>query len=281
MTEYELPESDWPALLEPAQRDVLRFVLGGLRRTPELVGVAAGGSFISGRMDEFSDLDLVVVTDPARWTAVPDRRHALAASFGSLLAAFTGEHVGEPRLLICLYGPPLVHVDLKFVTPDALEKRVEDPIVLWDRDGRLREALRGGVTRYPAPDAQWIEDRFWIWVHYVASKIGRGELFDALDSLGFLRSRVLGPLILEEAGAQPNLVRRIEREAPARARELEATVSASDARACLRGLHATIALYRSLRERRADPALRRSEQVEAHALAFLGAIETRVRASLE
>lgn len=277
MTEYVLAESDWPARLERAQRDVLRAALGGLRRTPELVGVAAGGSFISGQMDEFSDVDLVVVTDPEQWQATPDRRHALAASLGPLLAAVTGEHVGEPRLLICLYGPPLVHVDLKFIPPDALAERVEDPVVLWDRDGRLREALRAGVARYPAPDAQWIEDRFWIWVHYVASKIGRGELFDALEALGFLRARVLGPLILEEAGAQPNLVRRIEREAPARARELEATVAASEPRACLRGLHATIGLYRSLRERRADPALRRSPEVEAQALAFLAAIEARVR----
>lgn len=273
-----LAESDWPARLEPAQRDVLRALLGGLRRAPELVGVAAGGSFISGNMDELSDLDLVVVPDPEKWTATPDPRHALAAALGPpLLAAFTGEHVGEPRLLICLYGPPLVHVDLKFVTPDALAKRVEDPVVLWDRDGRLRDALRAGVARYPAPDAQWIEDRFWTWVHYVASKIGRGELFDALESLGFLRARVLGPLILEEAGAQPNLVRRIERDAPARARELEATVAASEARDCLRALHATIALYRSLRERRADLALRRGPEVEAQALAFLAAIEARVR----
>jgi hypothetical protein len=184
--------------------------------------------------------------------------------------------VGEPRLLICLYGPPLVHVDLKFVTPDALAHRVEDPIVLWDRDGRLRDALRGGVARYPAPDAQWIEDRFWIWVHYVAAKIGRGELFDALNSLDFLRGRVLGPLILEEASAQPNGVRRIERDAPHRSRELDATIARRDARDCLRALRATIALYRSLRERRASPALRRSPAAEVQTLEFLAAIEARV-----
>ena len=42
-------------------------------------------------------------------------RRTIAESCGGLLAAFTGEHVGEPRLLICLYGPPLAHVNLKFV----------------------------------------------------------------------------------------------------------------------------------------------------------------------
>jgi hypothetical protein len=103
-------------------------------------------------MDEFSDLDLVVLTDPSLFGEAPDRRRALAASLGTLLAAFSGEHVFESRLLICLYGPPLVHVDLKFVTPDGLASRVEDPIVLWDRDGRFRDALRSGSARYPAPD---------------------------------------------------------------------------------------------------------------------------------
>jgi len=275
MTEFLLPESRWPASLQPAQRAVLRDVVGGLRRASELIGVAAGGSFSSGTMDEFSDLDLVVVADPARWSEAPDRRREIAASLGPLLAAFTGEHVGEPRLLICLYGPPLVHVDLKFVTPDALARRVEDPIVLWDRDGRLRDALRGGVVHYPAPDAQWIEDRFWIWIHYVASKIGRGELFETLDSLGYLRARVLGPLVLEEAAAQPNGVRRIERAAPERALELEATIARCDGADCLRSLRATIALYRSLRERRALPELRRSVAAEVEAEAFLAGVEAR------
>jgi hypothetical protein len=40
-------------------------------------------------------------------------RQQIAASLGSLLTVFTGDHVGEPRLLGCPYEvtPPL-HVDL-------------------------------------------------------------------------------------------------------------------------------------------------------------------------
>jgi hypothetical protein len=51
-----------------------------------------------------------------------------------LLAAFSGEHVGEPRLLIALYGPPLLHVDIKVVALRDLADRVEDAHVLWDRE---------------------------------------------------------------------------------------------------------------------------------------------------
>jgi hypothetical protein len=52
---------------------------------------------------------------------------------GNLLAAFTGEHVGEPRLLICLFADPLMHVDLKFISLGQLSSRVEDPVILWER----------------------------------------------------------------------------------------------------------------------------------------------------
>ena len=83
-----------------------------------------------------------------------------------MLACFTGEHVGEPRLLITLYGPPPVHVDLKFASDRGLEQRVEDGLVLWQRDGALDAALRRTAAAWPRPDRQWIEDRFWVWVHY-------------------------------------------------------------------------------------------------------------------
>jgi hypothetical protein len=118
-------------------------------------------------------------------------RHAIAASLGHLLAAFTGEHVGEPRVLICLYDNPLLHVDLKFVSLEDVCLRVEDPVVFWQRAGRVGHALIGEQAKFPAPDRRWIEDRFWVWVHYASARIGRGELFEAIDFLSFLRLNVL------------------------------------------------------------------------------------------
>src|SRR5688500_16195877 len=73
-----------------------------LAEDPRVVGVAAGGSWIAGNMDEFSDVDLVIAVAPEHEAAVSRDRQAIAASLGPLLVAFTGEHVGEPRLLICL-----------------------------------------------------------------------------------------------------------------------------------------------------------------------------------
>jgi len=237
----------YPASLPEAHRRFIAHALDVFRRDARILGVNAAGSFLTGQMDEFSDVDLVVVTEPHQQDAVMRERSAIAGRLGKLLAGFSGEHVGEPRLYICLYDAPLLHVDLKFVSLADVHQRVEEPAVLWERDGRVTAALAKGDACYPQPDPDWIEARFWTWMHYGAGKIGRGELFEALDLISFVRSTVLGPLALQRAGARPQGVRKIEIHDSAFAAELEATVPRYDALGCLQALEACIRLYRDLR----------------------------------
>lgn len=257
-----------PGSLPEAHRRFLEAAVATLARDARIAGVAAGGSFLTDTMDEWSDLDLIVATETSDHARVMAERQEIAGSLGPLLAAFTGEHVGEPRLLICLYdtAPPL-HVDLKFVSlPDAA-LRVEDPAILWERDGRLTRALAHAPAAYPEPDRQWIEDRFWIWAHYAAAKIGRGELFEAIDLLSYLRAHVLGPLASMTSGVRPSGVRRLEGLAPEHAGPLRATIAAYDAGDCLRALKACVDLYRALRS--AGPAIARGEAAERAAMQYV------------
>jgi hypothetical protein len=175
-----------------------------------LLGLLIGGSHVNGTTDRFSDLDCVLVADDAAYRAVLDDRRSLAARFGPLLHAFTGEHVGEPRLMICLYEQPVLHVDIKVVTVEMLRDRVEDPKIVWARDRRIRDVLGSTESHWPRQTPEWFEERFWIWAHYGAMKIGRGEIFEALDMFAFLRARVFGPLLAERAGLRQYQVRRIE-----------------------------------------------------------------------
>ena len=240
---------------------------------PRIVGLAAGGSLASDTMDEYSDLDLVVAVDEGSYDEVRSERRRIAESLGRLLAAFTGEHVFEPRLLICLYdGPEPLHVDLKFVSLADVADRVEDPLVLWERDGRLGRALARGVARYPAPDPQWIEDRFWIWVHYAGTKVGRGELFEAIGFLAYLRGTVLGPLALQRAGARPSGVRNLERLAPEAIPDLAATVAGLSRRECLDALRASVSAYRALRGER--PSVVVQAEAEAAAERYLARLDS-------
>lgn len=197
----------------------------------------------------------------------------------SLLVAFTGEHVGEPRLLICLYGPPVLHVDLKFVSLSDAATRIEDPVILWDRDGRLTAVFQQTTAVYPTPDFQWIEERFWVWVHYVATKIGRGELFEVLDALAFLRRQVLGPLALHVQGARPSGVRKVETHAQPYVQDLILTTTPYDRLACVGALWAAMTLYRTLRTRVAAEALRVHTAAEEAARHFLAEIEHTISAA--
>ena len=253
------------SMLENIPSPHKRFLENAVRilcRDERIVGVAIAGSLAESRADEFSDVDLVLAVEPAYYDAVMAERTDIAASLGDLAAAFTGEHIGEPRLLICLYDQPLLHVDLKFVRlPDATPV-VDNPVVLWDREGRLEAVLRERKGSYPPPDAQWIEDRFWVWMHYLAGKIGRGELFEALEGLSFLRVFVLAPLGLAGSGLSSSGVRRLEEKFPALAEALTATVAEHDRESLWNALEAVVNLYRRFRSERRDTITLRTRAEE-------------------
>jgi len=257
--------------MEEIARRFLDDLLAAVRDDPRIAGLLLAGSSATGEMDEFSDIDTVIVSTDESHPALLAGAQELAASLGPLLAAFTGEHVGEPRLLIALYGPPLLHVDFKFVGLSDLAVRVEDGVIAWERDGLVSAALAGSAAVWPMPDPQWLEDRFWVWVHYCAAKIGRGELFECLDGLSMIRGLVLGPLLAVRAGARPQGARRLERLAPEDVPALAATVGDHSVAGCADALRAAIALYRELR----DPAVERREEAEEASVAYLEEVASR------
>lgn len=231
----------------PAISAFLDRALPVLRADPRLTAVLAGGSWLDGSLDQWSDIDLVLVAEDQSYDDVMRSREELAAGLGTFLSAFTGEHVGEPRLLVCLYDQPVLHVDLKFVRAGDLADRVEDPVVLWDRDGRADEALAAGHGQWPSPAPDWFEPRLWTWVHYALTKVGRGELLEAAAMVDEIRLFVLGPLAQRRAGVRMRGMRHLERDAPAEAARLAATVARPERTDVLRALRETVALYRDLR----------------------------------
>ncbi|UKS27558.1 nucleotidyltransferase domain-containing protein [Paenibacillus sp. HWE-109] len=232
----------------PGHEQFIERVKEQVAQDHRLVGLLGGGSMLTGSMDEYSDLDFIVVYDPAHQEEIMEQRLTLVGSFGNLLSAFTGEHVGEPRLVICLYGPTALHVDIKLLSPAELKERVEDPLVLWERDREMSTILEQTTPDFPYPDPQWIEDRFWVWVHYGAAKLGRGELFECIDMITFLRGTVLGPLILVENGQLPRGVRKLEQQALGAITELEETVPSHNAESCYNAMQASIRIYQRLRQ---------------------------------
>ena len=269
MSNYFLEVEYWPKSLPNAHREMLLGIIRRLSVRPNLVGLAIGGSFVSGQMDDFSDLDLKVVADPEKWHAVNEMRRQIAESVGPLLIAFTGEHIGIAQMLICLYGEIPIHVDLNFMVPDQLISRSEDPKILWDRDNMLHDALLNGRTCPFTVDWQWIEDRFWAWIHYATTKVGRGELFAAIGFISFIREKVLGPIVLEMTGGKPYGVRHIERVAPKYATLIESTVATYDRAAIVKAIQQTVNLYRLFRKETSPRTMTINEKAEEVVMRYL------------
>jgi predicted nucleotidyltransferase len=246
-----------------------------LSEDDSVVGLAVGGSWLTNEIDEFSDLDLVVVTKE-KISGDKEKMLACARHFGEFLSGFTGEHVGEPRVLICLYDNPLLHVDIKFLTLMEFRERIETPVILIDKDQQLQNVLEQTESNFPYPDYQWIEDRFWTWVHYILLKIGRGEYVEAFDFFGFLRTVVLGPLLHIKNDNLPRGVRKVEAQLHDEDfNKLKLTIPVYERQSLLDSLQNSVSLYRQLRTLLFTPGIELRRNTEQKVMEYFKEIEQR------
>lgn len=240
-----------------------------------VIGLAVAGSWLTNEIDEFSDLDLILVTKQN----ISNNKNVMfdyAKRLGSFLSGFTGEHVGEPRVLICLYNNPLLHVDIKFVTLDEFHSRIETPTLLIDKNGQLEKAINNSQARYPYPDYQWIEDRFWTWIHYALLKIGRGEFFEAYDFMGFLRMVVFGPLLHIKNNNLPRGVRKVETDLTDEdLNKLKLTIPNYNRQSLLDSLRNAVSLYWQLRTSLFNNKVLLQKDTEQKVMMYFNEIENR------
>lgn len=237
-----------PPPLQTIQSDFVTRLIDTAVADVRIEAVLIGGSYVLGDFDAFSDLDFTLVIADAAHDSMLAHREAFAEALGQLISAFTGEHVGEPRLLICLYGPPLLHVDMKFITTAALDKLVERPAVLFARDpAAITSRLDSAHIGWPNRPPEWFEARIWVWLHYATAKLARGEWLECLGMLGFLREQILGPMLHRRAGRDQRGLRRIEQHGVDRDGRLPATLAEPTPDSLHTAILASIALYLDLR----------------------------------
>jgi predicted nucleotidyltransferase len=219
---------------------------------PDVVGMAVTGSFATGNADEVSDVDLRVYARSGSVETVVARVPELAAACGPVVALFVADHLGIPTLTIVLYDD-LVHVDFDVISVDRVAEHNQalPALVLWERDP-ISAALPGTYESDVAADVRWMEARIWTWSWYIQSKVLRGELYEALDGLQYVRDQVLFRLLALGRGDRPSGGRRAETVVGAHTDAFARTVPvALDRSSVMEALRAEIDLYRSL----ADPLL--------------------------
>ena len=257
------------------QREFADKVKTILEPDENVIGLAVAGSWLTNEIDEFSDLDLILVTNQK---ISNDKNLMLdyAKRLGNFLSGFTGEHVGEPRVLICLYDNPLLHVDIKFLTLDEFHTRIETPSLLIDKNGQLEKAISNSQAKFPYPDYQWIEDRFWTWIHYALLKIGRGEYLEAYDFMGFLRMVVFGPLLHIKNDNLPRGVRKVEKDLKSEDLvKLKLTIPTYERQSLLDSLRNAVSLYRQLRTELFDGKVSLQNETDKKVMNYFDEIENR------
>jgi predicted nucleotidyltransferase len=240
-----------------------------------VVGLAVAGSWLTDEIDEFSDLDLILVTN----NKISGNKNLMldyAKKLGNFLSGFTGEHVGEPRVLICLYENPLLHVDIKFLTIEEFHNRIENPFLLIDKNGQLEKVIKNTEAKFPYPDYQWIEDRFWIWIHYALLKIGRGEYFEAYDFFGFLRMTVFGPLLHIKNKNLPRGVRKVETALDNEDfAKLKMTIPTYERKSLLKSLRNAVTIYREIRSELFDSSIVLQNETDQSVMKYFAEIENK------
>jgi hypothetical protein len=167
-----------------------------------------------------------------------------------------------------------LHVDIKFVTLEEFYHRVETPVILLDKEGLLLYALQQSEPKFSYPDYQWIEDRFWIWVHYALMKIGRGEYVEAYDFFGFMRMVVFGPLLHIKNGNLPRGVRKVETQlSSVDLEQLLSTLPTYSKTSLLDSLHNSVKLYRHLRGALFSADVTLQLQTENRVMAYFKTVE--------
>jgi predicted nucleotidyltransferase len=218
-----------------------------------IVGMVIGGSFASGEADEYSDLDLQLVVEDTKLQQVLGQLRDVADAAGLVVAAFTAEHVGLPNMLIVLYED-LIHADFEPVPLSRLQERDAglSAFVLWERGGAVSTQLpTDAAPEDLRREMAWFEDRMWTWSWYIQTKALRGELYESVDGLQYVRDKVLFRLLSLHRGEHASGSRRAEQRLGSWADRFAATVPTLSQQSALAALRGTMQLYQDL----ADPLL--------------------------
>ncbi|MDJ0841107.1 MAG: nucleotidyltransferase domain-containing protein [Acidobacteriota bacterium] len=170
-----------------------------LDRLKLLEGIAVGvkGSLIKSTTDRYSDLDLCVVVPQAE--QFDDAREKVSqqlTEIGWVLANFPATHIGMPNLLINFIelDGEIVKLDVEIKLLSQVPTRA-DMSVIHDPGDILRD-LPGDQPSGPFGSPEEFSDiyrKFSGWIWYTYTKIARGELLEAFDSLNMMRGWALLP----------------------------------------------------------------------------------------
>jgi len=147
-------------------------------------------------------------------------------------------------MLIVLYED-LVHADFEPIQISEIGSRNAGLAthLLWERDHGLSTAVGAKYEEDQSAELAWLEDRIWTWGWYVQTKVLRGELYEAIGGLQYIRDRVLFRLLAMLREERPSSARRAESRVGPWTEKFAATVPRLTQESTMNALKSSIHLY--------------------------------------
>jgi hypothetical protein len=258
-----------------AQQEFLDRAVSIAEKDSRFIGLALHQE--SDHEHEFTDLEFVFVCAPISFGDCAADLKGVAEALGPLLLSYEQEKTDAERELSCLYDEPLRRIDLRLLPTDGAAM-LRHPRVLWERDGTLSAELAKYRDVAPVIDLQWMEDRFWLWLHSAAMALKEGAIFEALHQMSCLRTRILAPMLLKKQAQPADALKGLEQAGGDELSSLRATVPLYDARSCEISLREAAKLYVGLRETLAPEELVRHRRAEMAVMRHLHTVSDRLSA---
>lgn len=243
------------------------------------IGLVITGSFARGTADAYSDLDLRVEVAGRP----PDRRDACwiyesISSVGRILAFFPAVHLRLPDLWIYFLerDGAILKMDVDLKTAHEVTRRDEELLLRLPATPCSPCApLASFMTRRFDDEHELRHSQFTGWVWYTYTKIARGELLEALDSLHVMRQLALIPSLQALHDLPREGSRRLEARLGAQdlRRLLETIPASAERRELVRSLEAMIDTFEAVQQSLVEELGRDPRKAE------LGVIAAAVRAA--
>jgi predicted nucleotidyltransferase len=175
------------------RKQALERLLKELDADPVVAGVMYAGSTSEGFRDDYSDIDLIVISRPEDFDSVVRKWVARIESMFPVISRFRGsEH--ERKVICCFLLEGFLELDVLFESLSTLSPRDRWKIA-FDRTEQVGQILGGpsGEPEQPPLEAYYraCVDSIWYHVTHTVTALYRGHLWKALHEVDELRFRTL------------------------------------------------------------------------------------------
>ena len=259
------------------RKEILERLVKELEADPTIAAVVYAGSTSQGFKDEYSDIDIIVVSRPEDYDDVVHRWVAKAESMFPVIARFrASEH--ERKVIYCFLLEGFLELDILFESLATLSPRRRWKVA-FDRTGTVSNTLASKPKdAEPLPLAAYYKvcvESIWYHVTQIVAALNRRYFWKALYELDQVRFRTLGLYGLM-AGLNTEDYTEVDLLPSAILKDLEKTlVPHADRSAVYEALEAALdSFFRAAKEAAAKTGMEPPDKMESLLRSYLRANRT-------